>query len=66
MKRMITAAAALGLAVAGLREGLYAAALDEKNLLTPFHPLELLLWAITAVAAVVLLRWVRKRGNAYG
>ena len=66
MKRRMTAAAVSGLVIAGLREWLYAAALDEKNLLMPFHPLEMLIWAITAVMAVVLLLWVRKRGYAYG
>ena len=66
MKRSITAAAVLGLAVTGLRAWLYAAALDEMNLLTPFHPLELLLWAVAAVAVAMLLLWVGKKGNAYG
>lgn len=66
MKRMIAAAAGSGLAVAGLSCWLYAAALDEKNLLTPFHPLELLLWAVTAVAVAALLWGVRKCDTAAG
>ena len=66
MKRSITAAVVPGLAVAGLRAWLYAVALDEKNLLIPFHPLELLLWAVTAVTVATLLWWARKRSSACG
>lgn len=64
MKRCISIAAASGLAVAGLRAWLYAVALDEKNLLISFHPLELLLWAVTAVTVVVLVLQVRKLPKA--
>lgn len=63
MKRSMTVAAVAGLAVAGLRAGLYAVALDEKNLLTPFHPLELVLWAVTAATVAVLLWRLRKRDS---
>lgn len=64
MNRKITAVAVSGLAVAMLRAGLYQVALDEKNLLTPFHPLELLLWAVTAVAVAGVAWWVWKEAAA--
>lgn len=46
--------AGLGLVTAGLRFGLYAACLDEKNLIVGGHPLELLVWVVTAAALVLL------------
>lgn len=47
--------AALGIVGLLLRLQLYAAAVDEKNLLVPGHPLEYLLLGLTAVAAVVIV-----------
>jgi len=50
----------MGLAAMVLRFALYVFATDAKGLLTPWHPLEILLWALTAVAAVILVVQVRK------
>lgn len=47
--------AALGGVGALLRLQLYAAAVDEKNLLIPGHPLELLLLGLTAAVAAVIV-----------
>ena len=51
--------AGMGLAAMVTRFALYAFAIDEKGLLTPWHPLEILLWVLTA-GAVVLVLQVRK------
>lgn len=45
----------LGAAALGLRLGLYALAVDERGLLVPFHYLEILLWVLTAAAAVMAI-----------
>lgn len=46
----------LGMGAAGavLRWQLYALALDEKNLLQPNHPVQWLLWILSAAAAVLM------------
>lgn len=46
----IRLAMGLGLLAAGLRFGLYAMGLDEKNLLAAGHPLEILVWVVAAAA----------------
>ena len=43
----------LGLVGFGLRKGLYVTAVDTKNLLQAGHPLEIALWAVVVLAAVV-------------
>ena len=43
----------LGLVGFGLRKGLYVTAVDTKNLLQAGHPLEIALWAVAVLAAVV-------------
>ncbi|MGN0977477.1 MAG: hypothetical protein ACI4PH_05415 [Faecousia sp.] len=50
-----------------LRLGLYAVAPDGKGLLPKGHPLELLLWAVTAVAMalVIAAAWNAKGSNRY-
>lgn len=48
------AAAAMGGAVLVLRLCLYAAAVDEKHLITANHPLELVIWLLSAGTAVVI------------
>lgn len=60
--------AALGGVGLLLRLQLYAAAVDEKNLLNPGHPLELLLLALTvAVAAVIVVGvWPLYGSTRYG
>jgi len=45
----------LGIAAGLLRRGLYAAALDEKGLLTPNHPLAIALWAVAAAGSLLIL-----------
>lgn len=50
-------AAGLGAAAFLLRVGLYLVATDEKGLLIPRHPLDLLVWVVTA--AVVVLTVIR-------
>lgn len=45
----------LGIAAAALRTALYGTALDEKNLIVSGHPLELLVWVVTAVALALLI-----------
>ena len=50
-----------------LRLGLYAVALDGKGLLPKGHPLEIALWAVTAVAMalVIAASWNAKGSNRY-
>lgn len=50
----------LGAAAYCLRRALYAAALDEKGLLTPNHPLETALWAVVLAGAALTVLSVRK------
>ena len=52
--------AGLGLLALLLRLGLYLLGTDEKGLLIPMHPLDLLTWAVTAVAVLLSLLSVRK------
>ena len=58
---------ALSVLAFGLRRGLYAAAVDEKGLLTAGHPLQILLWAVVLAGTALILLAVRKLdgGNAY-
>ncbi len=56
-------AAILSLAGFALRTGLYAVAVDVKGLLIPSHPLELALWAVTAIGAAAILAPLRKLGG---
>lgn len=44
-----------------LRKNLYDRALDAKNLLPLYHPLELALWAVTALTVLWILLSVRKQ-----
>lgn len=66
MKNMIRshfltfAALASGALALVLRWALYALAVDEKGLLPVVHPLEALLWVLTAAAAAFLIFRVRK------
>lgn len=50
-----------------LRRVLYTVAVDEKNLLAAGHPLEILLWLVTAAAAVLVIGsvWKLKGSNLY-
>lgn len=58
---------ALGVVGFLLRWGLYAAALDGKGLLPKGHPLEILLWVVTAAALSLILAgaWNGKGSNRY-
>lgn len=58
----------LGLLALGLRLGLYAAATDDRGLLTAWHPLTMVLFAVTALAAVgaVLMTRFCRIGDARG
>jgi len=58
-------AAVLGVVTMALRFGLYAAALDEKNLLMPGHILSVLVWVSAAAAAGVITLGIagQKRSN---
>ena len=53
-------AAVLGIAAAVLRLGLYLFGRDNRNLLSAAHPLNLLVWTVTAAAVVLILASVRK------
>ena len=53
-------ALALGVVGFGLRKMLYALALDQKNLLTLGHPLEILLWLTAALTAVLVILALRR------
>lgn len=54
----------LGLLGLILRGGLYAVAVDDKNLLLRGHPLEIALWLITAAVVVLVLSAVRKQAGS--
>lgn len=58
----------LGLLAAGLRLMLYAAATDDRGLLTPMHPLWIALTALTVLAAIgaVLMPRFSRIANAHG
>lgn len=56
--------AVLGIAAAVLRMGLYLFGRDERNLLIAAHPLNLLVWAVTAAAAAVILAALPKLGGS--
>lgn len=60
-KRLPILIALLGVMGLMLRKGLYAVALDGKNLLLSGHPLEWLLWLVTAAAFGLILLGVRNR-----
>lgn len=47
-----------------LRSMLYRFALDEKGLLTPFHPLEICLWVLTAAYLLAVILYLRKQPEA--
>ena len=56
--------AALGIAAFAARLGLFRLGVDEKGLLIPGHPMDLLVWVITAAAAALILPGVvRLRGS---
>ncbi len=67
-KRKLPETLILGILGLALRQGLYAFGLDEKNLLVPFHPLEISLWAVTVLTVVLILLTVWKGigSEAYG
>lgn len=56
-----------GLAAMGLRAALYAFATDEKGLLIPRHPLEILLWILTAGTAAFLVfqAWLHRGSRKF-
>lgn len=56
--------ALLGLAALLLRTGLYLVGTDEKGLLQPWHPLDILCWAVTGTAVLIFALGVRKRGGS--
>lgn len=60
MRKFALAVPVLTAAVYGLRRALYATALDEKNLLIAGHPLELGLWAMVLLGALLVLGIVWK------
>ncbi len=63
-RHLVFFAAISGAAGQGLRRLLYAFAVDEGGLLTAGHPLEILLWLLTAaVTAVILLSVARLDGS---
>lgn len=53
--------AVLGAAALLLRFGTHLWSIDEKGLLIPMHPVNLLLWAVTAAAFLIIVLSVRKR-----
>jgi len=57
---LVKMTALLGLAALALRSLLYLMAVDEKNLLVRFHPLEIALGILTAVTLGVIVLAVRK------
>lgn len=63
-KSLPVLAAGLGCAAALLRLGLYAFGTDEKGLLNNGHILSLLVWAVTAFAALFICLEVRKLGGS--
>lgn len=66
-KNLPYAVAGMGLAGLVLRLCLYTFAVDEKNLLTANHPLEIALWVLAAVAAVLVVTvvWKLDGSNRY-
>ena len=54
----------LGVAGAALRWLLYALTADEKNLIPLFHPLEIVLWIVTAAAVILVLAAILPLRNA--
>lgn len=63
--RLPAAVLALGAVCLILRVGLYAFALDEKNLLLRGHPLQWLLWAVVfAAAGLILIQVLGLNGSA--
>lgn len=63
-KKLPVLTACLGLLAMTLRFGLYLLGRDEKNLLITGHPLDLLVWTVTAAAAVLILGSVWKLEGA--
>lgn len=59
-KKLPFFAAAAGLVTLALRFSLFLLGRDEKNLLITGHPLDILTWAVTAAAVIVILLTVRK------
>lgn len=59
-KKLPFFAAAAGLVMLILRFSLFLLGRDEKNLLITGHPLDILTWAVTAAAAIMILLTVRK------
>lgn len=56
--------AVLGLLGCALRWALYTMAVDEKNLIPLWHPLEIVLWLVTAAAVVLTVTKVWQLRNA--
>lgn len=61
---LLPAVLVLSIGAYGLRRALYAAALDEKNLLTAGHPLEIALWAVILAGTALIAFTVRKLDGA--
>lgn len=59
-KKLPLLAALLGLVALILRSGLFLLGRDEKGLLMPWHPLDLLCWAVTAGTLLICVLVVRK------
>ena len=63
-KRMPFVAALPAIAGFVLRRSLYGYALDGKNLLPAYHPLELALWMVTALTALWIVLAARKQEDS--
>lgn len=59
--------AGMGVIALILRLGLYLLGTDEKGLLIPGHPLDILVWVVTAAAAglIIVSVWKRKGSQRY-
>ena len=65
-KNLPVFSAGAGLMALVLRSLLFLLGRDEKNLLIPGHPLDLLVWSVTAAVAAVTLASVWKLAGSSG
>lgn len=56
--------AGMGAMACALQWGLYAVGVDEKNLVTAWHPFGVMLWILTAAAALLVVLAVWKLGGS--